>query len=472
MVIGMSGGQDGTAGSGAGSVAAVHVSGTAGLRSVIVGLGKTGLSCARFLAGKGLSFQVVDSRSHPPELPSFRSEFPGMPLALGEFQPELFRQAGRLIVSPGVSLEEPAIQQALQTGVPVIGDIDLFVQEACGPIVAVTGSNGKSTVTVLLGEMARDQDLKTCVGGNLGTPALDLLHAGKPDLYVLELSSFQLETTHALNAAAAVVLNVSSDHMDRYASLREYAEAKRRVYRGDGVMVLNRDDPQVMAMTMAGRRTLGFTLGPPAEGDFGLLVRGGSTWLARGDERLMEEKEMDMKGRHNTANALAALAMGDAAGLATAPMLDTLRRFHGLAHRCQWVASQAGVDWYNDSKGTNVGASLAAIRGLQCAGKLILIAGGDGKGADFSPLRLAVNKRVRAAVLIGVDGPRLARSIGDEVQKTFAVSMREAVRKARTLARQGDAVLLSPACASFDMFTDYQARGNAFMDAVREEVLP
>ncbi len=453
-------------------VAAAHEPGTAGLDPVIVGLGKTGLSCARFLAGQGISFQVVDSRPRPPGLQAFRSEFPDMSLTLGEFQPELFLRAGRLIVSPGVSLEEPAIRQALQTGVPVSGDIDLFVRDARAPIVAVTGSNGKSTVTVLLGEMVRDQDGKACVGGNLGTPVLDLLHTGKPDLYVLELSSFQLETTHALNASAAVVLNVSPDHMDRYHSLQEYADAKRRVFQGAGVMVLNRDDPRVMAMAAPGRKTLGFTLGAPTGDDFGLLVRDGATWLARGERRLMEEKELGIKGRYNTANALAALAVGDAAGLAVAPMLDTLRRFRGLAHRCQWVADHAGVDWYNDSKGTNVGASLAAIQGLQCAGKLVLIAGGDGKGADFSPLRQAIRQRARAVVLIGLDGPRIARAVGGEVPTVFAETMGDAVRKARGLARHGDAVLLSPACASFDMFADYQARGNAFVAAVREEVSP
>ncbi len=438
--------------------------------NIIVGLGKTGLSCARFLARRNIAFQVVDSRLQPPGLAALRIEFPDVQVTLGPFPSELFHRAEQLIVSPGVSLREPAIRRALQAGVPVGGDIDLFVRHVGVPVVAVTGSNGKSTVTTLLGEMARNQGRRTGVGGNLGTPVLELLERGEQELYILELSSFQLETTHALNAMVAVVLNISSDHMDRYADLQEYAEAKRRIFRGDGVIGLNRDDPRVVAMGISGRRTVGFTLMEPTGSDYGLRKRSGVTWLARGKELLMEERGLGIRGRFNTANALAALAVGEAMGLTISPMLDTLHHYRGLEHRCQWVAAHAGVDWYNDSKGTNVGASLAAIRGLECKGKLILIAGGEGKGADFSPLRTVVQERVRSMVLIGRDGPLIAQAIGGEVPALFASTMEDAVCQARDLAHPGDAVLLSPACASFDMFSDYQVRGEIFIAAVRGDV--
>ncbi|MCP4044304.1 MAG: UDP-N-acetylmuramoyl-L-alanine--D-glutamate ligase, partial [Gammaproteobacteria bacterium] len=287
--------------------------------NIIVGLGKTGLSCARFLARRNIAFQVVDSRLQPPGLAALRTEFPDVQVTLGSFPSELFHRAEQLIVSPGVSLREPAIRRALQAGVPVGGDIDLFVRHVGVPVVAVTGSNGKSTVTTLLGEMARNQGRRTGVGGNLGTPVLELLERGEQELYILELSSFQLETTHALNAMVAVVLNISSDHMDRYADLQEYAEAKQRIFRGDGVIGLNRDDPRVVAMGISGRRTVGFTLMEPTGSDYGLRKRSGVTWLARGKELLMEERGLGIRGRFNTANALAALAVGEAMGLTISP---------------------------------------------------------------------------------------------------------------------------------------------------------
>jgi UDP-N-acetylmuramoylalanine--D-glutamate ligase len=435
--------------------------------AVIVGLGQTGLSCARFLARRGVGFQVVDSRTGPPALEALRQEFPHVPVHLGAFDARLLQEASELIVSPGVSIREPAIAHAALVGVPVAGDVELFARVARGPVVAVTGSNGKSTVTALMGELAADQGLAVAVGGNIGTPALDLLDHHEPDLYVLELSSFQLETTGSLNAAAATVLNVSADHMDRYTNLADYTQAKARIFRGDGVMVVNRDDSRVSAMIGEGRPVLGFSLGTPAGRDFGLAEREGVLWMVRGSEGLMPVGELRIRGLHNAANALAALALGEAMGFSMAAMLETLRRFPGLPHRCQWVARQGEVDWYNDSKGTNVGASLAAIRGLDVTGRLVLIAGGDGKGADFFPLREAVAARARAVVLIGRDGPRIEQVLGAVVPVRKARNMGEAVTLAAALALPGDAVLLSPACASFDMFTDYQARGDAFMAAVR-----
>jgi UDP-N-acetylmuramoylalanine--D-glutamate ligase len=350
-----------------------------------------------------------------------------------------------------------------------VGDVELFARQASAPVLAVTGSNGKSTVVELMGELARGQGVSVAVGGNIGTPVLELLSEPEPELYVLELSSFQLETTHTLNAVASALLNVSPDHMDRYPDLDSYAAAKRRVFRGDGVMVVNRDDPLVSTMVEAGRRVLGFTLGRPEGEDFGLSMQDGRAWLAQGDRALMAEDELGLAGRHNTANALAALALGHVAGLVLEPMLDVLRRFRGLAHRCQWVARLDGVDWYNDSKGTNVGATVAAIQGLVPANKLVLIAGGDGKGADFSPLGQAVGERVRAAVLMGRDAPRLESALADVIPVKRAGSMADAVHQAREIARPGDAVLLSPACASLDMFSSYIARGESFVAALKEE---
>jgi UDP-N-acetylmuramoylalanine--D-glutamate ligase len=438
--------------------------------TLVVGLGKTGLSCIRYLARHGLAFEVVDTRAEPPGLAALRAECPDVTPGLGPLNPERLRRAGCVLLSPGVSLREPAVAEALAHGVPVFGDIELFARVARAPVAAITGSNGKSTVTTLLGEMMRDQGRDVRVGGNLGTPALDLLGEAEPELYVLELSSFQLETTASLDAAVATVLNVSPDHMDRHASLGEYAAAKARIFRGTGTMVLNRDDPWVVGMATVGRPVIGFTLGRPAAEDFGLVEVRGEPWLARGTEPLIPESALGIRGRHNTANALAALALGHALEASLAGMLDTLRRFPGLPHRAQWVANADGIDWYNDSKGTNVGATIAAVQGLRPRGQVVLIAGGDGKGADFSPLREALPGPVRGVILIGRDGPRIAGALAGALPVVFAPDMSGAVAEARRLAEPGDAVLLSPACASFDMFRNYEARGDAFVAAVRREL--
>ncbi len=435
-------------------------------RTLIVGLGQTGLSCARFLHRLGVPFDMADSRTAPPGLATLAREFPGVTPRLGGFDSKAFAHAEQLIVSPGVSVREPAVAAAAAAGVPVIGDIELFARHARAPVVAVTGSNGKSTVTSLLGVMAEDQGRAAGVGGNIGTPALDLLAGPEPEFYVLELSSFQLETTHSLSAAAAVVLNISADHLDRHATLDGYVAAKRRVYRGSGLMVVNRDDPLTTAMAGPNRPVIGFGLGAPSDNDFGVLQQHGENWLAQSDRRLLRRRDLRLAGRHNCANALAALALGQAVGLRLSGMLGTLRRYGGLPHRCQWVARQADVDWYNDSKGTNVGAAVAAIEGLEAPGKLVVIAGGDGKGADFLPLRDPVCARVRALVLMGQDGPRIEQALRGTVPVTYAKDMQQAVAAARERACPGDAVLLSPACASFDMFQDYRERGDAFVQAV------
>ncbi len=438
--------------------------------TVIMGLGATGLSCARFLGKRGVAFAVTDSRSSPPNAQILLHEFPDIPHAFGRFAEAWITGARRVIVSPGIPLSEPSIQRAMASRVEVVGDIELFARHISAPVIAVTGSNGKSTVTTLVGEMARGSGKEVRVGGNLGPPALDLIGSPEPELYVLELSSFQLETTCSLRPAAAVVLNVTSDHMDRYNSVEDYVAAKRRIYRGAGVGVVNADD--VFGRVMAGenRRVLRFTLSPPASDDYGVGLRAGVPWLAQGRTPLMPVSELRIAGRHNAANALAALALGTAIGLPLEAMLETLRLFPGLPHRCQRVAYAHGVEWYNDSKGTNVGATCAAIQGLEGKGKLILIAGGEGKGADFQPLAEVVLGRVKAVIVLGRDAPLLKQALSRVTPVIRAGEMREAVVKAAELANPGDVVLFSPACASFDMFRNYVHRGEAFTTTVQEVV--
>lgn len=441
--------------------------------TLVVGLGKSGLSAVRALAALGATVAVTDSRRDPPGLAALRAEFPELPCHLGGFEPAVFADAARLLVSPGVAVATPVIAETAALGVPVWGDIELLARLTGSPVAAITGSNGKSTVTTLLGEMALRAGARAAVGGNLGTPALDFWLAEErgasaekaPELYVLELSSFQLETTHSLNARVATVLNISPDHMDRYATLDDYIAAKRRIFRGCGAMVINADDPAVAAMIEPGREVLRFTLNEPGEGEFGLRREGGETWLMRGRERWIAAAELKISGDHNLANALAALAMGGALGLRREAMLAALREFAGLAHRTTLVLERDGVRWFDDSKGTNVGATVAAVRGLP--GRVVLIAGGDGKGQDFSPLRAALAGKARGVVLIGRDGPLIAAALGDSVPIQSAADMEQAVARAAQWAEPGDSVLLSPACASFDMFSGYEERGALFAAAVR-----
>lgn len=436
--------------------------------TVIIGLGRTGLSCARFLHGRGVPIRVIDSRSSPPELERLRSELPEVPVTLGSFNEHVMAGADALVVSPGVSLEEPALRHAMNSGIPVVGDIELFAYAVQAPVIAVTGSNGKSTVTRLVGAMAEAEGLVVRVGGNIGPPALALLEEPQADLFILELSSFQLETTHSLDAVAAVVLNVSEDHMDRYADLAAYTAAKQRIFRGHGVMVLNQDDSLVAAMRAPDRRTIGFTLDAPQEDDVGLIDALGGPWIVRGISPVLPVSALKLQGRANVANALAACALGYAAGFSVEAMQTALLRFRGLPHRCQWVTTLKGVHWYNDSKATNVGATLAAITGLPVKGRLVVIAGGQGKGANFRPLRKAVRGRVRAMVLMGQDAGHIAAAVSGAVTVIHVADMEHAVEKARELAQPGDAVLLSPACASFDMYRNFEERGAAFVRAVCE----
>ena len=434
---------------------------------LVVGLGKTGLSCARFLTRQGAAVAVTDTRLHPPGLDALRGELQDAALFLGGFDRAAFEAAGLIVVSPGVSVQEPLIRQARARGVPVVGDIELFARAVRAPVAAITGSNGKSTTTMLLGEMARIAGRRVSVGGNLGDPALDLLDP-VVELYVLELSSFQLETTDSLRPAVAVVLNVSPDHLDRYDSLEDYAAAKARVFRHAGVAVVNLDDPRVVAMP-GGERRAGFTLSEPGPHDYGLRTYDGTAWLCAGTEPVVPVGEMALAGRHNLANGLAALAMADAMGLPRAAAREALCTFGGLAHRTQLVAEVRGVRYYDDSKGTNVGATIAALEGFEdeTPARTVLIAGGDGKGQDFSALGPILARTARCVVLIGRDAGLIEAVLGPSVARVHAADMAEAVSLAARHAVPGDRVLLSPACASFDMFRNYEHRGEVFAQAVR-----
>lgn len=433
---------------------------------VVVGLGKSGLSLVRFLARHGQPFAVADSRENPPELSTLQGEFPEVAVHCGPLSAELLSSAKVLYVSPGLALSTPAIQTAIENGVSISGDVDLFAQHAQAPIVAITGSNAKSTVTTLVGQMCAAAGLQVAIGGNLGVPALDLLDDAV-DVYVMELSSFQLETTSHLQPQVAVCLNISEDHMDRYTDVADYIAAKQVVFQGAQRIVVNRDDQRSQPQ-QAEAPAISFGLSAPEASAFGLREQNGVTYLAQGTELLLPVSRLKVRGSHNYANALAALAIGSALDLPQAAMLSAVQEFPGLAHRCQWLRKVQGVDWYNDSKATNVGAALAAIEGLagSQAGKLLLIAGGDGKGADFSSLKEPVAQHCRAVIVLGRDAEQVAQAMADTVPVKRVSSLAEAVTVAAQLAQEGDSVLLAPACASWDMFKDFEQRGDVFAKAV------
>ncbi|HEY9037015.1 MAG TPA: UDP-N-acetylmuramoyl-L-alanine--D-glutamate ligase [Pseudomonadales bacterium] len=441
---------------------------------VVVGMGQTGLSVVRFLVARGESPVVVDTRAAPPLLETFQREFPGLSLLAGDWDADVLMRADELIVSPGVALEVPAIAAALAAGVALGSDIDVFCEASDAPVLAITGSNGKSTVTAWLGDMAVRAGKRAGVGGNLGTPALDLLADGPLDVAVLELSSFQLERVHALKADAAVILNVTPDHMDRYASMQAYHRAKQRVYRGARHVVYNRDDALTQPLMAVDQSASSFGLSEPDIGQWGIRQRDGDVWLCKGVDYWLPVSAMRMTGRHNWANALATLAMGDAAGFDRDAMLQSLKTFSGLPHRCQSVANIRDVHFVNDSKGTNVGASIAAIEGVAAGSvaRVVLIAGGEPKDQSFDALAPTLSAYGRAAVLIGKAADAMERVLSPVVPTVRAGSMSDAVRCALQAAQAGDVVLLSPACASFDMFRDYADRGEQFVmavNALREE---
>ncbi len=433
-------------------------------RAVVLGLGVTGLSVARYLTGLGWQVLVADSRETPPGIEGLKLDAPGAELVVGRLDLDLPADVDQVIVSPGLPLDLPVIREARRRGVEVVGDIELFARVVERPVAAITGSNGKSTVTTMVAAAAVRAGRQMPAGGNLGTPALNLLDM-PADGFLLELSSFQLELTDSLRPRVAAVLNVSVDHIDRHGSLASYAAAKARILTNAEWAVLNRHDALVMGMTSAQQNSVTFgSDAPPTEDDYGVLEADGRRWLARGGDRLMPADEIGVPGAHNVLNALAAIAIAEKMGIAGEPVLAALRAYRGLPHRTQLVAEVDGVRWIDDSKATNVGAAVAAIGGMDAP--VVLIAGGDGKGADFGPLAEAVRGTVKAVVLLGRDAPALARVIGDAAPCEIVPDMDAAVSAARRVARDGDIVLLSPACASLDMFDNYAARGEAFRRAV------
>lgn len=428
---------------------------------LVVGLGDTGISVAHFLQKLGFNFAITDSRNKPPLLDEFFQVMPDTPVFTGGFDEAAFKVASHLVVSPGVSLNEKSIVKAVANGAKIVSDIDLFACSVDAPIIAITGSNGKSTVTTMLGEMAKAAGNKVGVGGNLGTPALDLLEQAA-EMYVLELSSFQLERTTVLNAAAATVLNVSADHLDRHADIVKYAQEKQNVFRGNGVMVINIDDPIVNAMQEAGRRTLTFSIKNDA--DFYIAHKGDVEYLMHKEQYLMPLAELPLEGRHNAANALSALALGVSIGLDELVMCKALKTFKGLNHRMQRVAEIGGVTWVNDSKATNIGACVAALQGY--TNKVILIAGGDAKGADMNELTPAIKEKAKSVILMGKDAGLIKQALNNCVPVYAAENMAQAVQISAGIAKDGDSVLLSPACASLDQYKNYQDRGDQFAKAV------
>ena len=435
---------------------------------VVAGLGISGVSAVNFLHEQGYRVAVTDSRETPPGHDQIPAE---VKTSFGQLDLELLLQAEEIILSPGLAPQLPEIQQVIAKGIPVVSDIQLLRRATDVPIVAITGSNAKSTVTTLIGKMAQDAGRKVAVGGNLGRPALDLLK-DQPELIVLELSSFQLETTSNLNAAVAVVLNMSEDHLDRHGDMFGYHKAKHRIFQGVKKVVYNRDDSLTRPLVPDQTPMQSFGLNAPDLNQYGILREdNGTLWLARGRERLIKSSELYIQGTHNVANALACLALGEAIGLPRDSMLETLTQFKGLEHRCEYVKTVHGVRYYNDSKGTNVGATLAAIDGLGAAiepqqAKVVVILGGQGKGQDFSLLKASVAKYVKVAILIGEDAPILQIALQGSTELIQAQSLKQAVELAQAKTTEHDVVLLSPACASFDMFTGYPDRGHQFVACV------
>ncbi len=435
---------------------------------LVLGLGETGLSSLRWLATQGAHLSVADTRENPPGLDALKAELPQVSIHAGTFKAASFADVDLIVASPGVPLSEPEIQAAVQRGVSVVGDVELFAQyrSTSAKVIAITGANGKTTVTTLVGEICKVAGLKSIVAGNIGLPVLDALMMETPDVYVLELSSFQLETTSNLQIDAATMLNLSEDHMDRYASFQDYAIAKARIFYNAKLQVLNRDD--AWSMLMARPKLAQVTFGLNDDGDetsYGLKPVGSDTWLCEGDKELINLQDLKIVGLHNAANALAAAALCRGIGIDYAHIIQTLYNFKGLPHRVEWVANIDDVDYYDDSKGTNVGATCAALTGL--SQKVVLIAGGDGKGQDFAPLAAAVAENASAVVLIGRDAPLIeAALISTSIPLYQAIDLPEAVNIAKKLAKADEAVLLSPACASFDMFKNYVHRAEVFVAAV------
>ncbi len=440
-------------------------------RAVVFGLGTSGCSSARYLTELGVVVSVQDTRAAPPSQATLAQACPSVSVHCGGFTLSALENIDLVVVSPGVSLSEPVLQEAARRQLEIVGDIELFARACTAPVIAITGSNGKTTVTTLVGKLLKARGLDVRVGGNIGRPALELLDGSVPDLYVLELSSFQLETTRSLCSKAAAILNISADHLDRYGTLDRYIDAKLRIIHGAHSLVFGRDDP-ALAGVRTGGETVTATFGlnrPPGESDYGIVSDADGEWIVRGTQRLMPAAALLLTGRHNLANALAAVALVELAGYPLdAAGVEALSTFPGLRHRCEQVLDRNGIIWINDSKSTNPGATVAALTGM--GRPVVLIAGGQSKGADFTALTEAVRLYARQVLLIGEDRGVLAAAIGDQVPVTLADDLGHAITLASHWAQPGDAVLLSPACASFDMFENFEHRGETFCRLTREFV--
>ncbi|HGO5850494.1 TPA: UDP-N-acetylmuramoyl-L-alanine--D-glutamate ligase [Mannheimia haemolytica] len=414
----------------------------------IIGLGTTGLSCVDFFKKKNANIQVIDTRANPAGADKLDGT---IPLHTGGLNSEWLLKSDLIVISPGLAVATPEIQQAIQAGVEIVGDVELFCREAKAPIIAITGSNGKSTVTTLTTEMAKLAGIKVGMGGNIGVPVLSLLE-GDYDLFVLELSSFQLETTYSLKAKAATVLNISEDHMDRYDSIADYRQAKLRIYDNAENIIVNGEDAQTYPI-QAVKKVIRF-----AEQNAEYSLR--NQMLYSGDDAIIQTKQMLISGRHNEMNALAAMALAEAANVPREGIVKALQIYGGLPHRFQAVATNDGVRWVNDSKATNVGSTVAALNGLNIAGTLYLLLGGDGKAADFSELKPLINKPNIVCYCFGQDGAALAEL---SEQSVLVETMQQAIEAIRPQLKKGDMVLLSPACASLDQFKNFEQRGEVFM---------
>ena len=433
----------------------------------VVGMGVTGRSCVRFLRARGATVAVMDSRARPPFVDELRAEYPDMTVVTGRLDDELLRSSGCIVMSPGVALDEPAIQSARASGIELVGDVQLFAEFADAPIIAITGTNGKSTVTTLVTEMLRAAGCQVSSGGNLGTPALDLVLLDEPDCYVLELSSFQLELTRSLAPRIACILNLSPDHLDRHKSFDTYVQAKARILEGAEIAVMNADDPIVAALPFSGRR-IDFTLRAPGSGEFGIRESDSGIVLAGPNKDFINPEALRLAGTHNIANSLAAVAVCAAFGVDSDAAMMALTNFEGLEHRAEYVTKAGGITFVNDSKATNPGASCASIEGLCGERSGVLIAGGESKGADFSELGQVASQHLHTVVLIGAASAEIGAAMGGGITTLYATDMRAAVFAAAKAAHAGDIVLLSPACASFDMYDNFEARGRAFRRAAKE----
>lgn len=430
--------------------------------AVVVGLGLTGFSCVRYLLARGLHVSVTDSRKVTDYTEQLKTEYPQVDLYLGDLNQHVLNNAGLVVVSPGVPLKEPALVEASENGAVLIGDIELFVQENTAPVIAVTGSNGKSSVTALAGQICESAGLKTLVAGNIGIPVLDSLTSNEYyDVCVLELSSFQLEATNSVNASAAIILNVSDDHMDRYDSIGDYLLAKLRIFRGAEHVIIYRHDELLKQVSLPKDSLVTYGLDEPDDKhDFGVKKYSNREWLVKGDERLIKLDNIPLTGRHNVANVLAALALTEQLQLDMDKAVEAIKSFKGLPHRTELIRELDGVKWVNDSKATNIGATIAALQGMR--ENVILIAGGQGKGADFSELAATISDKVKCVILFGEDAGLIDQELSAVISTCLVADMKAAVDEASQLAGHNDVVLLSPACASFDMYAGFEERGDDF----------